>query len=141
MKRVLLVILLICITFSIIGCLNRNKSEIIDDGIVIGQTLLSLGGENSDITEVTYSINLQNKLGKPITIIGVEPVISKDLSDRLIDNSLRLEVNKVIESNESKDISGYFKIDTKGLSKQEIMNFDLAIRKYKIQTEQLVRAN
>ncbi|MEY8744369.1 hypothetical protein AB9M62_34155 [Bacillales bacterium AN1005] len=142
MKKVLVVILLICITFSLISCkVSDGKSEIMDDGIVINQTSTSLGGESPDITEVSYSVNLQNKLGKPILIISIQPVISKDLQDRLIDNSIQLEVNKEIQSNESEEVSGYFKIDTKGLSKEEIMKFELAIREYKIQTEQFVRTN
>ncbi|GIO84029.1 hypothetical protein J25TS5_09610 [Paenibacillus faecis] len=142
MKKTSIVILFICIIFSLIGCkVSGDKSEIIDDGIVIGQTSISLGGESTDITEVTYRINLRNKLGKPISIIAIEPVISKDLHDRLIDESIRLEVNRQIESNESEDVSGYFKIDTKGLSKEEIMKLEIGIREYKIQTEQFVRAN
>jgi len=142
MKKTSIVILFICIIFSLIGCkVSGDKSEIIDDGIVIGQTSISLGGESTDITEVTYRINLRNKLGKPISIIAIEPVISKDLHDRLIDESIRLEVDRQIESNESEDVSGYFKIDTKGLSKEEIMKFEIGIREYKIQTEQFVRAN
>ncbi|MGR6542571.1 hypothetical protein [Paenibacillus tundrae] len=84
---------------------------------------------------------MQNKLGKPILIISIQPVISKDLQDRLIDDSIRLEVNKEIESNESEEVSGNFKIDTEGLSKEEIMKFEIAIREYKIQTEQFVRTN
>lgn len=142
MKKALVVILLICITFSLISCkVSSGKSEIMDDGIVINQTSTSLGGESPDITEVSYSVNLQNKLGKPILIISIQPVVSKDLQDRLIDDSIRLEVNKEIASNESEEVSGYFKIDTKGLSKEEIMKFELAIREYKIQTEQFVRTN
>ncbi|MNZ51650.1 hypothetical protein D3C78_694710 [compost metagenome] len=139
MKKISVVILFICITFSLIGCkVNGDKSEIVDDGILIGQTSISLGGESTDITEVTYRINLRNKLGKPISVIAIEPVISKDLHDRLIDDSIRLEVNKEIESNESEEVSGYFNIDTKGLSKEEIIKFEIAIREYKIQTEQIV---
>lgn len=142
MKKTSMVILFICIIFSLIGCkVSGDKSEIIADGIVIGQTFISLGGESTDITEVTYRINLRNKLGKPISVLAIEPVISKDLFDRLIDDSIRLEVNKEIESNESEEISGHFKIDTKGLSKEEIMKFEIGIREYKIQTEQFIRTN
>lgn len=46
MKKSLVVILLICITFSLISCkVSGGKSEIIDDGIVIRPTSISLGGK------------------------------------------------------------------------------------------------
>lgn len=140
MKKQALLILIITMSLAIIGCTssNVNKTETVDNGIVVSHNFTSLGGESTEITRVTYRIKLMNKLRKPIFIRTVEPIISKDIQDRLIDQDIKKEVDIEIESSESQDISGYFNIDTNGLSKEEIIKLETRITEFKILTEQII---
>ncbi|REK76017.1 hypothetical protein [Paenibacillus paeoniae] len=139
MKKLTLVFLCLFLFAALIGCTNSGgKDKIIEDGIVIQMKLTSLGGDNPDITRVTYSFEVWNRLGKSISVISVRPIISAEVFEKLVDPNLTLDVNIQLESNESRKISGTFQIDTKGMSKDEIAKLASLITQYKIVTEQIV---
>ncbi|MBP2898940.1 hypothetical protein J8340_23400 [Escherichia coli] len=47
-------------------------------------------------------------------------------------------MNKKINENASEEISGSFYLDTQGLDKEEILNLNITLDKFRITTEQVI---
>ncbi|MFF2886971.1 hypothetical protein [Paenibacillus sp. NPDC057967] len=124
---------------ALIGCTNSGeKDKVVEDGIVVNMISTSLGGDNPDNTRVSYSFDVWNRLGKSVVVLSVKPVISKEILERLVERNITLEVNTPVKSNESQKISGAFQIDTKGMSKDEVIDLVGSITQFRIVTEQVV---
>lgn len=92
-----LIFMIIC-TFLVSACSKKNQTNVVDDGLVINSISFGLGGE-PDKTLVTYNFNIWNKTRKSILIQSIEPILSEDIHQMLLDNGIKIEVNKTINEN------------------------------------------
>lgn len=139
MKKVTVIFVCLLMFAALIGCTKSGGNDkVVEDGLVINMISTSLGGNNPDVTRVSYSFDVWNRLGKPLVLLSVTPVISAEIMERLIEPKITNEVNTQVNSNESQKVSGAFQIDTKGMSKEEINDLVGLVTKFKVVTEQFV---
>ncbi|TVX96292.1 hypothetical protein [Cohnella terricola] len=134
-KAIRSLFLIIICTFLISACSKNSQADVVDDGQVINSISIGLGGE-PDNTLVTYNFNIWNKTRNTILIRSIEPVLSENLQQRLLDNEIKNEVNRTINGSTSEIFTGSFQLNTQGLDKQAIEKLKIRIEKFKIITEQ-----
>lgn len=83
-------------------------------------SLGSVNENNFEFTKYSYSIDLTNENLKNTKIISVEPIIKDSIRDKVLDENLVIDVNKIVSPGNAITIEGTILIDTKGLSKDEI---------------------
>ncbi|MGN7411608.1 hypothetical protein [Paenibacillus sp. SAF-068] len=137
-----MILLFLLMILALSGCSSSSvkTDEIVEDGLNINSITVGLGGSEEDegITVVRYHFNLWNRTNKSIMLKTVEPILSKDIQDRLIDRDIKLDINEKVESNTSEELTGTFRIDTEGLDKEGIMKLNINIKEFNITTEQVV---
>ncbi|MGG6310370.1 hypothetical protein [Paenibacillus macerans] len=106
------------------------------DGLVMSLSY-SLGGEDLETTEVTYSLNLWNRTNKAKNIVSIEPVLDKSVLSLIVDSQIQNNVNEVLLPLTNKDFQGQFKVDTRGLDKEQIANL-INLKEFKVRSEQLI---
>ncbi|MEC0106945.1 hypothetical protein P4H27_08345 [Paenibacillus taichungensis] len=138
-----LIFLLIILALS--GCSSNSMKadEIVEDGLIINSISIGLGGSEEDagITVVTYNFNLWNRTNKSIMLKTVEPIISKDIQNQLIDRDIKLNINEKIDGNSSEAVAGTFRLDTKGLDKEGIIKLNINVKEFNIAIEQVIGMN
>ena len=143
-KRLMILIFLLII-LALSGCISSSvkTDEIVEDSLIINSISFGLGESEEDagITVVTYNLNLRNRTNKSIMLKTVEPILSKDIQERLIDRDIKLDINEKVDGNSSEELTGTFKLDTKGLDKEEIINLNINVNEYNVAIEQVIGMN
>ncbi|WP_019640777.1 hypothetical protein [Paenibacillus fonticola] len=135
-NRIVLFLSILISIFLISGCNKNNQSEdVVNDGLVINSISIGLGGELNK-TLVTYNINIWNKTRKTILIKSVEPILPEDLKQRLTDDRIINDKNKMVNGTSGEIITGSFYLNTQGLDKQGIEALNIKFDKFRIITEQ-----
>ncbi|WP_167483511.1 hypothetical protein [Paenibacillus xylanexedens] len=139
----ILIFLLMILALS--GCISYSvkTDEIVEDGLIINSISIGLGGSEEDegITVVTYNFNLRNRTNKSIVIKAVEPILSKDIQERLIDRDIKLDINKKVDGDTSEALTGTFRLDTEGLDKEGIIELNINVKEFNIAMEQVIGMN
>ncbi|MGE6574235.1 hypothetical protein [Paenibacillus xylanexedens] len=142
-RSMILIFLLIIVALS--GCISSSvKTDgIVEDGLNINSISIGLGGSEEDagITVVTYNFNLRNRTNTSIILKTVEPILSKEIQERLIDRGIKLDINEKVDGNNSEELTGTFKLDTRGLDKEGIINLNINVKEFNIAFEQVIGIN
>jgi hypothetical protein len=142
-RSMILLFLLIIVALS--GCISSSvkTDEIVEDGLIINSISIGLGESEADavITVVTYNFTLRNRTNKSIMLKTVEPIISKDIQNQLIDRDIKLNINEKIDGNSSEAVAGTFRLDTKGLDKEGIIKLNINVKEFNIAIEQVIGMN
>ncbi|WP_340032224.1 hypothetical protein NSQ20_07985 [Paenibacillus sp. FSL K6-1122] len=142
-RSMILIFLLIIVALS--GCISSSvkTDETVEDGLNINSISIGLGGSEEDegITVVTYNFNLRNRTNTSIMLKTVEPILSKDIQERLIDRDIKLDINMKIDGNSSEALTGTYKLDTKGLDKEGIIKLNIDVKEFNIAIEQVLGIN
>lgn len=142
-RSIILIFLLMILALS--GCISSSvkTDEIVEDGLNINSISFGLGESEEDagITVVTYNFNLRNRTNKSIILKTVEPIISKEIQERLIDRNIKLDINEKIDGDTSEALTGTFKLDTKGLDKEGIIKLNIDVKEFNIAFEQVIGMN
>ncbi|MGV2964887.1 hypothetical protein [Paenibacillus sp. AGC30] len=142
-RSIILIFLLMILALS--GCISSSvkTDEIVEDGLNINSISFGLGESEEDagITVVTYNFNLRNRTNKSIILKTVEPIISKEIQERLIDRNIKLDINEKIDGDTSEALTGTFKLDTKGLDKEGIIKLNINVKEFNIAFEQVIGIN
>jgi PBP1b-binding outer membrane lipoprotein LpoB len=136
-KTILISILFIFVIFS--GCKNTKSQVQTKGGLKIHNWSSALGSVNEtdlDKTKFSYSINLTNQNEKNIYIKSIQPLVNEAIKNKIISNDLIVAINKDIKPNETIEISGELLIDTKGLSKSDIVKLEPFIADIKVSTDE-----
>jgi len=130
-KRSMILIFLLMI-LALSACISSSvkTDETVEDGLNINSISIGLGGSEEDegITVVTYHFNLWNRTNKSIMLKTVEPIISKEIQERLIDRDIKLDINKKVDGDTSEAVAGTFRLDTKGLDKEGIIELNINVK-------------
>jgi len=140
-----MILLFLLIIVALSGCISSSvkTDEIVEDGLIINSISIGLGESeaNAGITVVTYNFTLRNRTNKSIMLKTVEPILSKDIQERLIDRDIKLDINEKIDGDTSEALTGTFKLDTKGLDKEGIIELNINVKEFNIAIEQVVGIN
>lgn len=143
-KHAMILIFLLMI-LALSGCISYSvkTDKIVEDGLIINSISFGLGESEEDagITVVTYNFNLRNRTNKSIMLKTVEPILGKDIQERLIDRDIKLDINKKVDGDSSEALTGTYKLDTKGLDKEGIINLNINVKEFNIAIEQVIGIN
>ncbi|MCW3792911.1 hypothetical protein OM416_15070 [Paenibacillus sp. LS1] len=143
-KRSMILIFLLMI-LALSGCISYSvkTDKMVEDGFIINSISFGLGESEEDagITVVTYNFTLRNRTNKSIMLKTVEPILSKDIQERLIDRDIKLDINEKVDGNSSEELTGTFKLDTRGLDKEGIINLNINVNEYNVAIEQVIGMN
>ena len=95
-------------------------------GIRITDVMVAIGGAEGSVDQqvISYEVTLQNATQNDVILHWLEPVLSEKISDRLVDDSLRVSVEKTLEANSSLIVAGQFKVDSSGVTKGQITSWE-----------------
>lgn len=119
---------------------DSANNSIKQNGLQVSDMLTALGavGDSLDKTKFSYTITIYNKEDEDIYISQVEPILGKDAKDRLISSDLKVDVEKTVSANESIEIKGEIILDTKEISKQQIVELEPFITGIKVLSEKVI---
>jgi len=146
-RMCLILCVLLMISLSAIGCtsLGLEKDQANDKtGLQIYSMSTGLGAvssENTDQHRLTYTINLTNEDDNEAYIQWIEPILGVGIKDKILTEDLKVVVEKSIPSKGSIEINGVVVFNTKGLSKQEIVELEPFITGIKVVSEKIVIIN
>lgn len=125
---------LILAVFLLASCSPRQEPSA---GIQITDTTVAVGGAegSGDQQIVTYGLTLQNTTHNEVVVRWVEPVLNDAVSGRLIADSPRISVDKVLEPQSSLVVNGQFRFDASGVTKSEIDGWQPFFEEVHISTE------
>jgi len=125
-QKLILVFSLILATFLLtIGCSSPSGDN--KAGLQISHMNIGLGAIDNSSTDkqrLVYSVTLTNENNKAIYVQWIEPVLGTKISEKVITEDLKVIVEKEIPANQYLEIDGEFILDTKGLSKKEIISLE-----------------
>lgn len=144
-KKLILTILACITVVSLLfaGCSTREV-EVIKGGLKITSSTSGTGPiseSNYDETLFSYNINLTNENQKSIFIKSVQPIVNETIKNRVVSKEILVNVNKDVKANETISISGEIIINTKGLSKSDVMQLKPFITDMKVLTEETLSFN
>jgi hypothetical protein len=121
MKKIVFLIMLSTLLLSAAACSSPQAKS--TEGLKITGLSTSIGSSDSgtDVQTYSYMFTLQNDGNNEFQIQWVEPVISEAFASKVLDNDLKVAVDKVVSSKQYISISGQFHIDARGLSKEDIL--------------------
>lgn len=127
-------VMLICTIFMFGGCKNNSQSE---NGIYINSIQTSIGavGENTNDVEnqsFKYTLQLTNNEEDDLEIISIEPILTENFEKLVLSKDLIMNINKIISKGNNLEVSGEIIFNTKGMSKEEILNMEPFVKEVKI---------
>lgn len=141
-KSTLIIFIFILFIFTFfMGCNSKSSQSQVKSGLKIYNWSSGLGGVNEndlDKTRFSYSINITNENEKTILIKNIEPSVNETIKSKILSKETVVTVNKDIKPNETIEINGEIIIDTKGLTKSDILKFEPFIKGIKILTEETI---
>ncbi len=136
MKPLKYIFMLVLILLMSVGC-STNAREETKSGIDIYSSNTSLGG-TEEKTIFSYTLHISNNNAISYNIKSVEPILNQEILSKLMDDNIVVEVNKTMDSNESIEVEGKIILDTKGMSKEEILEFTKPITEYTLSMETVI---
>lgn len=132
MKKIYIIIVLMLI-LSLFGCSQKNndslKDFIISGSSSIGATIDDL--DNFDEQKYSFSYSITSQTGKLNEVDDIIPVIGENYIDRIITN----EPLKIEHKEDDIEIQGNVVFNSKGLTKEQIVEFGQVIPTFKIITK------
>ena len=116
----------------------EKESQYIESGLEVIDMVSSLGGMGENEQIYTYQITLSNHEKEEITINWIEPVLHEEMLKRLGNESNRVNVNKTIQPGETLEIKGSVVFESKGITKEEINDWDPLNSGFKVSTEKVL---
>jgi hypothetical protein len=95
-------------------------------GIRITDVMVAIGGAEGSVDQqvISYEVTLQNATQNDVILHWLEPVLSEKISDRLVDDSLRVSVEKTLGANSSLIVAGQFRVDSSDVTKEQITSWE-----------------
>jgi uncharacterized lipoprotein NlpE involved in copper resistance len=136
-----IVISILCGFIFLAGCNNTKTQVQTKCGLKINSWSSGLGGVNEidlDKTKFSYSINLTNQNENNTFIKSIQPSVNEKIKNKIISKDIVVTVNKDIKPNETIQINGEIIVNTKGLTKSDIVKLEPFITDIKVLTEETV---
>ncbi len=126
---------MLCFLLVVPGC--STKETIDEKGISVSGISSSIGGVGPNTSDFetqrfNYTITLTNNDEKDIKVVLIVPVLSEAFAEKVSDKNITVDVNKTISKGNSIDVTGEIIFDTKGLSKEQIMNLQPFVKEVKV---------
>jgi hypothetical protein len=140
-SKIGIVISILCIFIFLTGCNNIKTQAQSKGGLKINTWSSGLGDINeTDLgnTKFSYSINLTNENENNIFVKSIKPSVNEKINNKIISKDIVVTVNKDIKHNETIQINGEIIVDTKGLTKSDIVQLEPFITDIKVLSEEAV---
>jgi hypothetical protein len=121
-KQLMSVLILTVLLLTSCSASTTRKGSALLPGIQITEMDSAIGGseDNPDRQIFSYHFVLQNQEPFDIVVHWIEPVLVKELSERVLTADYRVQVERSLAPNSYLEISGKFPFGTKGVTKMEI---------------------
>ena len=121
-KRLVSLLFVVVLLFASCSLSPKTNRDALATGIKITQMDTAIGG--SEIEQVvSYHLTLYNGESVNMIVHWIEPVLVKQVSERLRTSDQRVLVEKTLAPNSSLEISGKFTFENKGATKIEILGW------------------
>ena len=123
------------------GCApGSSRTPQTESGLLINGLSSSIGGEDGDTsTQVfSYQVTLQNNSRQEVLIQSVEPVLSDQFVEKILNEDLVVQVGQVLPANTYIEVRGEFRFDAAGLSKEEIVEMEPFMTGLRVLAEQVI---
>jgi hypothetical protein len=121
MKKVLFFIMATLLLISLSACIASPSEP--PEGLKIAGWSTSIGSVDGgpEVQLFSYTCTLQNFGRNNFYVQWIEPVLGEIFYSKVLDKDLRVAVNQMLSPKDYVLVSGNFRIDTKGLSKEDIL--------------------
>jgi hypothetical protein len=92
----------------------------------------------SGSSEISYDLTLFNAEPVDVVIHWIEPILSEDMSQRVLTTDRRVIVEKTLASNTNLKISGRITFDAGGASKVQIASWEPFFTGFTVSSEQIL---
>jgi len=140
-KIFFIMISVLCVFLFLIGCNNTKVHNQAKGGLIIRNWSSGLGSVNEndlDKSVFSYSIHLTNENEKAVFVKSVQPIVKQNIKNMILSENTSIAVNKTINSNETIEITGEIIVDTKGLTKADIVKLEPFITDMKVSSEETI---
>lgn len=140
-KRVLISFIIFTLIL-VTGCSNKEVET--KGGLKIygwNSSLGSVDKSNANKQRFSYDISLINENPSDIFVKSLQTIINSTIKDKILDKGLIVNVNKNLKTNGTINIRGEIIIDTKGLSKTDILKLEPFVTDIKVTTDQIIDLN
>ena len=93
---------------------------------------------NPDQQVVSYKVTLDNSNVNPVVLLWLEPVLQDFVSGRMLDNSIRVDVNQTLDPNTQLEVQGKLVVDTSGITKLDLSKLGSIVSGFTISLNQTI---
>lgn len=123
---ILISLIALIIFFS--GCAEINDSSQVKNGLKIVECVYAFGGvegfNNTSIQAYSYTFTIYNEENEEVYIDSIEPLFTKNISERVLTEDHKIVVNETLKPNSSIQIQGQVEFNASGLSKEQIFGLE-----------------
>jgi hypothetical protein len=121
MKKIGLFIIPLILLLVLTGCISSQARG--PAGLQITGMSSSIGGVEGQLAKqkFNYTFTVQNNGSQEIFIQSMSPVLSTSIAGKVLNEQISVPVNKAIAPEQRIDISDELWLDTRNLSKEEIV--------------------
>lgn len=134
--------MLFSILLLAVGCSKNEPINHKEISMLTTSTRIGAVGDNTDDFEnqsFKYNITLTNNGHDDINIISITPILSEGFESLVSDKNVTLDINKTMLKDGSMDISGEIIFNTKGLSKDGVVDLQPFIEEVKVTEERIIK--
>jgi hypothetical protein len=138
---ILLSALILVVPLLFMGCSANQIQPQKNGGLQINSlsTAISAVNEtNTDEQKFSYSFSLTNEDKTDVYIKSVEPIINDSIKSRIQGDSISTDVNRDLQPNSTIQVTGELILNTKGLSKSDIIGLQPFANGIKISSEESI---
>jgi|LGVF01.1.fsa_nt_gb hypothetical protein len=138
--RKYLLVLFVIVTILITACSEEVKKDSQEKQLEIHGWTSAIGAVegNYETQSFSYTIFLTNEKDSLVNIKWIEPILGEKFKNKVIENELKININKDIPSKEYIEIEGEIIFDAKGMSKQEIVELEPFITYIRVMSDEVV---
>jgi hypothetical protein len=127
--------------FAMILLASCAPAEKPSGGIEITQVMVAVGGAQGSVSQqvVSYKVTLYNTSQNEVTIRWIEPVVNDNIASRMIGDSQRVAVDKVLAPDAALVVNGQFTFNADNATKSEIDSWGPFFNRISISTEMDLR--
>jgi len=138
--KIIPLFLILVILLLLAGCKGQVQLQQ-ENGLQIHNLSTAIGAvdsSNSDEQKVSYSFSITNSSNAEVYIKSTEPIVSDPVKEKILSGTTSLDVNKSVQANSTIQLTGELRLNTKGLSKSDIVKLEPMIKGFDVITEQNV---
>ena len=123
---------------GLVSPINPVNSQTYGIRIMDASSSISGVDGNPDQQVVSYKVTLDNSNANPVILLWLEPVLQDFVSGRMLDNSIRVDVNQTLDPNTQLEVQGKLVVDTSGITKLDLSKLGSIVSGFTISLNQTI---